>query len=155
MGIGGSFWGLLLIANQIIAGAVTGLGLAFTLPFVVFYAWGIWCGIALIESAPRAIRRARWFWTLQIPVFFSPFISFVLIAGAGFVVGGNITGLRAFVEYHVGSQFRFDINRGAEWALGVNLVALAIALLLWRAERRSAAESPPSPSSSTRSDSEP
>src|SRR5688500_19869003 len=45
---------------------------AFCIAFCTLYAWGIWCGIRLLEGKPGAERANLKFWLVQIPSFGSP-----------------------------------------------------------------------------------
>lgn len=40
--------------------------------FIVIYAWGVWCGVRLLENRPGAERSAAKYWLIQIPAFGSP-----------------------------------------------------------------------------------
>jgi len=38
------------------------------IPFFALYAWGIWCGVQMLESQPAATRSNLKFWAIQVPV---------------------------------------------------------------------------------------
>ena len=136
LSLGGGFLGAVLILTQLLWGAPSSWQVLVSLPFLALYLWGIWCGVLMLEGQPRALAHNRWFWAIQVPVLLSPAFSYQFMAGGGLNLGFNFTGLRLFWEAQLGSKFRIDINRGSEFGLGLNLLALAITVFVWRLARR-------------------
>jgi hypothetical protein len=137
LALGGGFLGVVMILIQVIAGTMTAGVMLLHLPFVALYAWGTWCGLLLIEGQP-VLRRNRWFWMVQVPYCATPIITYLFYAGVAGLAAFNFSAMRIRGTMVFGSQFQFNVNHPTDWELGINVFALAIALWIWRLERRPA-----------------
>jgi hypothetical protein len=100
------------------------------------YAWGIWCGVQMLEQHPSALRSNFWFWAIQIPVLQSSVLSYLF--SSGLLVGLWLQFAPSNINFltWVGSRFELTINQPKPLALGFNVVALAISFFIWRLRRR-------------------
>lgn len=126
IGLAAVFPALLRIAHlpleqQIVTGVTT-----------AFFGWGIWCGFAMLEGQPGAVKGNRNFWLLQVPVLHSPWASWALFTGVEFEVAARFSPLRFGIDWQVlKSQFLVDIGTGrSAITLGLNVFALVAALYL-------------------------
>src|SRR5688500_2703833 len=53
----------------------------FCIGFIAIYAWGVWCGVRLLEAQPGAERSTLKYWLIQIPAFGSPIFGYSLTSG--------------------------------------------------------------------------
>lgn len=136
LALGGGFLGVVMILTQILAGALSVAQVVLAAPFVALYGWGTWCGLLLIEEAPGALRKNRWFWTIQVPYFVTPIVTYLFYAGATGILAYNLGQTRIKLTAFLGSQFQFHLNHGTTWELGINVFALGVAAWIWRLERR-------------------
>lgn len=98
----------------------------------VFYGWGVWCGLRLLEGAPSAIKACRLFWGVQIPVVQLPFLAYAFFCGTQLQIlaGGSPLAFR-FNANFLGASFSLAITSGGmPTLLGVNVLALAIVIFL-------------------------
>lgn len=109
--------------------------------FAALYSWGIYCGIQLLEGRPNAIRVNRTFWLAQVPAFNSPWVSYMFACGFHLTAGVQFAPLKTGANFMLGSHFLFTLFRpeGASF-LGLNLFALAVALILLQQLRRNRAD---------------
>ncbi|MDQ1092649.1 hypothetical protein QE400_002062 [Xanthomonas sacchari] len=105
--------------------------------FAALYGWGIYCGTQLLEGRPNAARANRAFWLAQVPAFNSPWASYVFTCGFHLTAGVEFAPVKFGANFMLGSRFMFTLFRpeGASF-LGLNLFALAIALVLAQQLRR-------------------
>lgn len=101
--------------------------------FSLLYAWGIWCGVTLLERQPGAEKFNRRFWLLQVPVFNSPLLGYLMYSGFHLTLSVELTPLSFNGNFHAGSQFNFSL---LQWdqplSIGFNVFALGIFLWLAR-----------------------
>ncbi|GGW76788.1 hypothetical protein [Alteromonas halophila] len=124
--IGGCFIGLTTIINHLMQPQDIFSYLIFAIFFVVFIV-GIAVAVRLIESrSVAALTDNRNFWAIQIVFFSSPIMAYQLTNGL--LINFWIThtdGLQHGLM--IGSAFSLNfLNTNQPWALGINLVALAI-----------------------------
>jgi hypothetical protein len=138
-------------------GAVAALQLLFTrtnplewifcVAFMGVYAWGIWCGVRLLEGQPGSERSTLKYWLVQIPTFGSPLLGYFLSSGFHTTVSVQLDPIKFNANFLLGSTFRYSLLQSEEpWLVGVNVFALVIAWLLARASRQ------PTPNSSLTAD---
>ena len=138
LALGGGFLGIVMILTKYISGQA-GIGfVVVSIPFLVLYAWGIWCGIAILEDHPDALRLNQWFWAIQIPVFLTPYFSYIFYAGGAIILSWSITNTRFGAIAQFGSQFQLHINNGDETAFGINILAVLVVGFIYRFAKRSA-----------------
>lgn len=103
--------------------------------FLPVYAWGAWCGVKMLERDPGAVRTNFLFWAVQTPVFQSTPVTYLLSSG---LLGGiwlQLSPAKITALGWLGSRFEFSINQPKPFAVGLNLVAVTICVVLWRARR--------------------
>lgn len=130
LALGGSFLGF-AIGLEHILGSNPLLTKVAILPFIGLYAWGIWCGIALIEGVPGALRLNRFFWALQIPLISSPIVSYMFASGA--LLNISFEPALGKINFYVrfGSQYGGSVlNAEQPWGIGINVVALGVFMCL-------------------------
>jgi len=101
------------------------------------YAWGIWCGVKLIEAQPGAERSNFKYWLVQIPAFSSPIIGYFLSSGFHVTASIQFSPLKLNGDFLVGSKFNYSLMQTDQpVVVGVNVFALAIAMWLGSQIRR-------------------
>lgn len=100
------------------------------------YAWGIWCGLQMIERHPGALRSNFWFWAIQIPVLQSSMLSYLFSSGVIVGLWTQFDPVKLNFLAWLGSRFEVSINQPRPLALGVNVVALVVTFFIWRLRRR-------------------
>lgn len=127
--LGGSFLGLVMTVMTL-PGAGNLLSKFIVLIFVGLYAWGVWCGIGILERSVDTFRKSILFWAFQIPYFTSPLLSYNFSSGARVTVALQ-TGDPTFVwALQFGSHFAAMVLRPSAWGIGANLMALAVTVFL-------------------------
>lgn len=121
---GGGYVGLSLGTEQLFA--LEWVGKILVIPFMALYAWGIWCGIKMIEGTSSSLRTNRLFWACQIPVFSSPLISYMFASGALLNMAFHPADLRFSFDMRLGSQFGYSLMQDQSWAVGINFFALCM-----------------------------
>lgn len=107
------------------------------LPFTLalaFFAWGIWCGVQMLEGGRQALYRNALFWLAQVPLLQTPVFGYTVFCGAQLQVFAKLSPLQlGFFGSGFGAQFSLNLGQpGARFAIGVNLVALCISFWLMR-----------------------
>lgn len=105
---------------------------------VALFGWGVWCGFAMLESHPGAIRANRNFWLIQVPVLYSPWLSWSLFSGLQFEVAARFSPLRLGIDWQVLSAgFFVDVGAGrGPLVVKLNLFAAVAALYLATRSKR-------------------
>ena len=134
LALGGSFTGLALGFSLLIASGSI-LAKALTLPFVALYAWGLLCGLWLIEARDGAVKQNFYFWLTQIPHLMSSVAGYIFSSGASvyFLFQPEIS--RWDFTAHFGSRFEYSLLQGKPLVFGVNLLAVAVCTFLFLAMR--------------------
>lgn len=131
LAVGGGYVGLAIGSER--AFNVQLLEIFLMLPFMALYAWGMWCGIRLIEGTKGSLEANRWFWAYQIPIVSSPFISYMVASGALLNIVLHPEGFRFSIAVRFGSQFGASWMQDQPWSFGINIFALCISsYLTWR-----------------------
>jgi hypothetical protein len=135
LGIGGGAWGMgaacvLLVSMPFRPGIALVYGVA-----IALYVFGIWCGVQMFQRRAGWLRQNAAFWCLQIPAFGSPIITYSFASGAMFNLWIRLLPTEVGFEFWLGSKFQFFFSYPKPWTIGVNVVALVIALYLLKLER--------------------
>ena len=132
LGIGGGAVGFVACATKLL-GATHPAQWAIYIVFGGLYAWGLWCGVKLMESQPNALRYNRRFWLLQVPAFNSPLLGYSFASGFHLTLSLNLTPFSLGFNSQVGSAFDFSLIRWDQpLSLGVNVFAFGMYLWLER-----------------------
>lgn len=141
LALGGSFTGLALGISLLIASSSI-LAKALTLPFLALYAWGLFCGLWLLERREGSLRQNLYFWLTQVPLLVSSVAGYSFSSGASIYFKFQPDISRWDFSAHFGSQFAYSLLQEKPFVLGINLFAVAVCAYLWLAKRRA----PPNPS---------
>lgn len=135
--LGGSYTGLAL-GLALVSSEGYWLAKVLAVPFLCLYAWGIWCGLRMIEVGIDACRMNRTFWLMQAPVFMTPWLGYIFTSGVmgWFALGSGWTWGAYF---NFGSKFEYSVLQGKPWMFGVNLLGLAAWWWLGRRMRQAQA----------------
>jgi len=107
---------------------------------IAIFAWGVWCGVRLLEIRRGAERSTLKYWLIQIPAFGSPFFGYSLSSGFHTTVALQLAPLKVNANFLLGSTFNYSLMQaGSPWFFGVNLFAVAVAWWLLRQVPRHAA----------------
>lgn len=110
--------------------------------FAALYAWGIYCGTKLLEGHRNAVRANLAFWLAQVPAFTSPLVSYRFDCGFRLTAGVQLAPSTFGVDFMFGSSFVFTMFQSVKTIFfGLNLFALAVALILAQQLRRAGAAS--------------
>jgi hypothetical protein len=135
LALGGGFLGLSLTLMQLFKASGV-LNAAILLPFAGLYAWGIWCGLQIIEDGYDALRVNQIFWALQIPLLTSPIFSYSFASGALFYVSMQPFDLKCSFDMDFGSQFAVSLFQDKPVAIGINVFAAYMSYVLTRHIRK-------------------
>lgn len=95
---------------------------------IAICAWGVWCGVRLLEQQPGAECAASRYWLVQGPSFGSPFVGHFLSSSVHLTLSLQFAPLMANAYFLPGSIFIYTpMQPGTPWLVGVNVFALAIA----------------------------
>jgi hypothetical protein len=102
--------------------------------FSSLYAWGVWCGVKLLEGQPDAEKYNRRFWLIQVPALNSPLLGYTMVCGFHVTLSLDLTPFKLGANFHAGSQFTFSLMQWDQpLSFGVNIFALGI--FLWMARK--------------------
>lgn len=127
--LGGSFLGLVLTLITV-PGVGNLLSKFIASIFVGLYAWGVWCGMGMLERSVDTFRKSILFWAFQIPYFTSPLLSYNFSSGARATVALQTADPQFLWTVQLGSHFAAMVLRPAAWGIGVNLLALVVTVFL-------------------------
>jgi hypothetical protein len=100
--------------------------------FAALYAYGMWCGAALIGQRPGWLRMNKRFWLLQVPGVTTGIVGYWFASGLMVAPFVRWEPLRVGLSAGVGSYFEFNFLKPAPIVVGVNVAALFIwAYLHW------------------------
>lgn len=99
--------------------------------YCLYYGWGVWLGIKLLERSSNTPTQLRLFWLFQVPFFSSPFLGYFISTGFYFTAALEWEPIRWMVNFYLGSTFSFSINDSSRnYLIGCNIFALAIVIWL-------------------------
>lgn len=105
----------------------------FCIAFMAVYAWGVWCGVRLLEGQLGAERSSLRYWLAQVPAFGSPLLGYFLSSGFHTTVSVQFAPLKLNGNFLLGSTFNYSLFQPDQpWFIGVNVFAAAVAWLLAR-----------------------
>jgi hypothetical protein len=132
--------GILTLVGGAVGVAVVGLtlptrtpvatALAFSLLFTLLYGLGIVIGVWLLKRDRRGVAWGVPYWCLQIPLLSSSVLSYQFATGAFAYV--TVTDGRLLLNAQAGSWFDLRWPGGAPLAIGFNLLAIGMSILLWK-----------------------
>jgi hypothetical protein len=100
----------------------------FCLLFMAAYAWGVWCGMRLLESQPNAERSTLKYWLIQIPTFSSPILGYFMSSGFHTTVTLQVSPFNLNANFLLGSSFNYSLMQSDKpWLIGINVFAAVIA----------------------------
>jgi hypothetical protein len=114
--LGGGFLGLVL-ALITLPGAGNLLSKSIALVFVGLYAWGVRCGVGMLERSVDTLRKSILFWALQIPYFTSPLLSYNFSSGARATVAWQTADPHFLWTLQFGSHFAAMVLRPSAWGI--------------------------------------
>lgn len=127
LSIGGGYCGvvfMLLLLPQVNGQLV---GYLLVSAMVATFAFGVFCGLKLIEDEERGLRLLRWFFAIQMPILSSPLFAYHLSCGAGINV--SFVGWNLSMFFRFGSEMGVWILQDRPWGLGANV--FAVAMFIW------------------------
>lgn len=128
--LGGNFTTIVIVGAQLLKGG-DALVLLIETGFVLLGLLGVFCGMALFEQRPKAEQWCAWFWFAQVPVFFTPILSYYYCAGIGITGWLDLSNIGVHASWRLGSEFSFNVLTPSQpWQFGLNGFALAVALFL-------------------------
>lgn len=129
--IGGGLLGIGLIGRVLLAGNLAPIAKIVNLAFIAVFAFGVLAGVAIIKKPKLGLILSLVFQGIQIPVYLTPALSYVLSSGAFVHIFRHETGWGTRFAL-LGSRFYFYINGGDPRCVGVNIVALVLFIFLIR-----------------------
>jgi hypothetical protein len=112
----------------------------FCLAFIAMYAWGIWCGLRLIEGLPGAERSNTIYWLLQTPYFLSPAFGYFFASGFHLTLSVQLAPVKFNANFQLGSTMLYSLLQADKpLVIGINVFALTSALYMSRLARLAAA----------------
>lgn len=139
LGIGGGAVGLNSIITNVFQGHVVPSNALFAMVFaIIFFAFGIWCGVLLLTGAPHALNMNTIFWVLQVPLLQTPIFSYIAFCGAQLQILFKFAPFEfGFLGTIIGAQFGINLGQvGARIGFGLNVAALFISCFLMRSRAR-------------------
>ncbi len=148
--------GMKIISLLLILGGVFGMGIAIVIDaryimspgakvfspsvaiggvFILLFGWAVWTGIDLWQGRSQALTWARILFAIQIPTIAVPGFSYEF--HVGFIARLMVSSaFRINFGFNLGSSFNFYIASSIEqFAVGINVFAVAVLIYLMRAER--------------------
>lgn len=106
------------------------LGYVFlSIPFFYFLS-GTIIAANLIFNIEKSRRLFIWFWSSQIPVLKSSYLSFHAVTGAVCVFWIRLDELDIGIGFGIAIKFQFDLMVEGPTAIGINIFALAMTLFM-------------------------
>lgn len=97
--------------------------------FAILYGFGIWVGFRYL-ARPRQCRFLAIYYLLQVPIFTSPWFSYLFMSGLTLSFSGGGSGMG--FSYGAGSNFLLSVHQMQPWAIGLNFFAILMAWLSYR-----------------------
>lgn len=115
------------------------LEILFVLAAIGIYAWGLWCGMQLLEKQAGSERLVLKFWAIQIPSFGSPIAVYILTSGFQIGLSLQFSPFMSKWRLWLGSSFKFSLLQSSEpWFIGINVFAVAVVWWLYRVVKKNA-----------------
>ncbi|MFG1497573.1 hypothetical protein ABMA57_13145 [Saccharospirillum sp. HFRX-1] len=131
--LGGACIGIVSVLQVLISNRNPVIWAALLL-YCLYYCWGVWLGIKLLERNPNAPARLRLFWLFQVPFLSSPFLGYFISTGFYLTTTVGWEPIRWLVNFQLGSIFSFSINDSSQsYLIGCNIFALAV--VIWLAKK--------------------
>lgn len=126
--IGGGFLGLVLLAESLVDRGITHVSAIPGVASAGFFLLGIIAGLALVENPALGLRLSLVYQALQIPMFVSPFVTYILTSGFTASVHIQVANRDVTIgaNCNFGSQFQFHFSKDMPWFFGINIVAVAL-----------------------------
>ena len=100
---------------------------------VALYAWGVWCGVKVLENQAGWEGSTISYWAVQIPTFGSPVIAYFFTSGFHLTTTLQFSPLKFDINFLLGSTFNYSLmNEVQPLLIGVNLFALGVVVWLMR-----------------------
>jgi len=109
--------------------------------FILLFGWAVWTGIDLWRGRSHALTWARILFAIQIPTIIVPGFSYEFHVGfiARLMVSSAV---RINFGFNLGSSFNFYVASSIQqFAVGINVFAVAVLIYLMHAERPAAVKS--------------
>lgn len=107
--------------------------------FAIFYAFGIFAGVLLLERREGAFFAAKIYWGLQIPALSAAGLSYMLSSGFHLTVWYDWSRVKLGANFLFGSYCRLAFGQDPQsTGIGINLFAVAVFFVLVFYARRSA-----------------
>lgn len=137
LAIGGGAVGLSSAVQSVLNGGVHAPFPMFVFALALaFFLWGISCGVQMLEGVPSAEFQNALFWMVQTPLLQTPVFGYSVFSAVQLQVFAKFAPLEVgFFGSAFGAQFGLNFGQpGARTLIGINLVALGLALWLvrWR-----------------------
>ena len=134
--IGGSFAGLVINLQYLVAGELQIGSVVHCLIASAILVFGIIAGVALIENERAGIVLSQIFQGMQIPSLSSGIIVYRFCCGLGFYLIRQEMGMGHYHWFRLGYHYTLLLFCEAPWGIGVNVVALVFFIYLVRLRRR-------------------
>lgn len=136
IGIGGAALGLMAVATSASQGKVGIIGSLILVAMAAMYVFSGYCGVRSLQRRYGWVRLNQVLWAMQVPVIFSPLISYSFSSGAFLIawIQFNPTFYLGF-QGMFGSYFTFNFFKPDTLKLGFNILALGITYYLARVQR--------------------
>lgn len=135
--LGGGAVGFTVAASLLTT--LSGMNAVLCVAIIALYAWGVWCGIKMLECQPGWEGPAIGYWMAQIPAFGSPLLGYFVSSGFHVTTTMQFSPWQFDINFLVGSTFSYSFMHPEQpWLVGVNLFALAVVMWLMRSRRQTA-----------------
>lgn len=132
LALGGGATGVTIVLQQLLQSS-NPIEWLFYAVFIGMYAFGVWCGILMLEGRENALRKNAVYWLLQIPVFSTYVFGYMFIGGFHLTAWYEWVGSGFGMDFLIGSTVSFNVMKTPDHSfIGVNLFALAITFWLNR-----------------------
>lgn len=124
----GAALGVLLGVDLLLRSELSASNTLLAYTFLALYGGGILTGLLLIEGNQKIGKYAFAYWAMQIPIVELQWLTYRFASGASFELLLGSDGLR--FSWYLGSKFLVGIGEVARSSIGINVLALSVALVL-------------------------
>jgi len=144
LSIGGGAVGLSSsMATAVKGGVMYGVNSFSMILGLVFFLWGMWCGIQMLEGRGQALLRNSIFWLAQVPVFNTSVFSYSAFCGLQFQLFIKLQPLDVgFIGSVFGAQFSINFGQ-PELPLFVGVNVIALLIWFWLISKYAVAQATP------------